>query len=136
MTREWMVVGLAGALTMAIKAAGPCALGSRELPPALSRILRLLANQAHPETTLVRLLRIIEMIGGRTVYLALLAEITRRGAEIGIHGYVHNDYRYLSTSEQYKQTEQATLLFKNTQIPYQGFRNPYLGWTEESLQVV
>ena len=43
MTREWMVVALAGALTMAIKAAGPCALGSRELPPALSRILRLLA---------------------------------------------------------------------------------------------
>jgi branched-subunit amino acid transport protein len=28
---------------MAIKAAGPCAIGGRELPPALMRLLRLLA---------------------------------------------------------------------------------------------
>jgi len=56
-------------------------------------------------------------------------------AEIGIHGYVHNDYRFLSKIEQQKQTQQAISVFQKTQIPYQGFRNPYLGWTEESLQV-
>jgi branched-subunit amino acid transport protein len=38
-----MVVILAGAVTMVIKAAGPCALGGRELPVALTRILGLLA---------------------------------------------------------------------------------------------
>lgn len=65
----------------------------------------------------------------------LLAEIADQGAEIGIHGYVHNDYRTLSASEQYKQTEQAISVFQSTHIPYQGFRNPYLGWTEESLDV-
>jgi branched-subunit amino acid transport protein len=43
MTRGWTVVIVAGALTIAIKAAGPCAIGGRELPPALTRILRLLA---------------------------------------------------------------------------------------------
>src|SRR5437016_4093770 len=37
----------------------------------------------------------------------LIAEIAHCGAEIGIHGYVHNDYRSLSEAEQYKQTEQA-----------------------------
>jgi peptidoglycan/xylan/chitin deacetylase (PgdA/CDA1 family) len=66
---------------------------------------------------------------------ALISEIALKGTEVGIHGYVHNDYRYLSVSEQYKQTKQAISVFKATQIPHQGFRNPYLGWTEESLHV-
>lgn len=66
---------------------------------------------------------------------ALIAEVARSGTEIGIHGYVHNDYRYLSDSEQYSQTRQATDIFEGIRIPYQGFRNPYLGWTEEALQV-
>lgn len=66
---------------------------------------------------------------------ALLAETADYGAEIGIHGYVHNDYRTLSGSEQYQQTEKAVEVFKMTNTAFQGFRNPYLGWTEESLQV-
>src|SRR2546421_1033445 len=66
---------------------------------------------------------------------ALLVEITGHRVEIGIHGYVHNDYRTLSHSEQHKQTEKAISVFEEKQIPFQGFRNPYLGWTEESLQV-
>ena len=65
----------------------------------------------------------------------LIAEIAGQGAEIGIHGYVHNDYRTLSAGEQFKQTEQAISVFQSTRIPHQGFRNPYLGWTEESLHV-
>jgi peptidoglycan/xylan/chitin deacetylase (PgdA/CDA1 family) len=66
---------------------------------------------------------------------ALIAEIARYGTEIDIHGYVHNDYRLLSKSQQYEQTKQAISVFQDTQIPYHGFRNPYLGWAEESLQV-
>lgn len=66
---------------------------------------------------------------------ALLAEIAGARAEIGIHGYVHNDYRTLSHAEQYKQTEQAIAVFDEWQIPFAGFRNPYLGWTEASLAV-
>jgi peptidoglycan/xylan/chitin deacetylase (PgdA/CDA1 family) len=65
----------------------------------------------------------------------LLAELVRDGTEIGVHGYVHNDYRFLSKSQQFEQTRQAISIFRDLQIPYQGFRNPYLGWTEESLQV-
>jgi peptidoglycan/xylan/chitin deacetylase (PgdA/CDA1 family) len=66
---------------------------------------------------------------------ALISKIAHDGAEIGIHGYVHNDYRTLSKGEQYKQTEQAISVFQKNKIPYQGFRNPYLGWTVESLDV-
>ncbi|SRR6266496_547739 len=66
---------------------------------------------------------------------ALMAEISRCGAEVGIHGYVHNDFRLLNEADQYKQTEQAISIFQRSNIPFQGFRNPYLGWTEESLEV-
>jgi len=64
---------------------------------------------------------------------ALLAEIAHCGAEIGIHGYIHNDYRTLSRREQLEQTKQATLVFEKTHILYEGFRNPYLGWTEDAI---
>lgn len=66
----------------------------------------------------------------------LLGEIAGAGAEIGIHGYVHNDYRSLSKDEQYKQTKQATFVFQKNQIAYRGFRNPYLGWTSQTLDVL
>src|SRR5579871_6133059 len=65
----------------------------------------------------------------------LIAEIARGGAEIGIHGYVHNDYRTLDAKQQHAQTRQAIEVFAKTHINYAGFRNPYLGWTEESLEV-
>src|SRR6266513_2575059 len=53
----------------------------------------------------------------------LIAEIAHAGVEIGIHGYVHNDYRSLSKHEQYKQTKQAISVFQSTPLSYQGFRN-------------
>ena len=68
-------------------------------------------------------------------HVRLLAEIADHRAEVGIHGYVHNDYRTLSHGEQYKHTEKAIAVFEEKHIPYRGFRNPYLGWTEASLDV-
>lgn len=67
---------------------------------------------------------------------ALIAGIVDAGAEIGIHGYVHNDYRYLNKYVQFEQTKRAISVFNETLTPFQGFRNPYLGWTEETLQVL
>ena len=65
----------------------------------------------------------------------LISEIARLGAEIGIHGCVHNDYRTLSQDDQYLQTQLATEIFASRSIDYAGFRNPYLGWNEETLEV-
>ena len=65
----------------------------------------------------------------------LITEIARQGAEIGIHGYVHNDYRHLTEKQQYQQTREAIAVFKRVQIPHEGFRNPYLGWTEASRRI-
>ncbi len=68
-------------------------------------------------------------------HASLVAEIAHNGAEIGIHGYVHNDYRTLNKDQQFKQTRQAMAVFQHVKIPFYGFRNPYLGWTSESLDV-
>lgn len=66
---------------------------------------------------------------------SLIAGVVSAGAEIGIHGYVHNDYRTLSAREQHEQTQQAISVFSHAAIPQQGFRNPYLGWTHDSVRV-
>lgn len=65
----------------------------------------------------------------------LIAEVAARGAEIGVHGYIHNDYRTLSPAAQLEQTKRATEVFDQLGIPFQGFRNPYLGWNEDALDV-
>ncbi|MGB8344883.1 MAG: polysaccharide deacetylase family protein [Ktedonobacteraceae bacterium] len=66
---------------------------------------------------------------------SLLTEIAASGAEIGVHGYVHNDYRLLSKNAQFEQTKEAAAVFQQSRISFGGFRNPYLGWTEDSLRV-
>jgi peptidoglycan/xylan/chitin deacetylase (PgdA/CDA1 family) len=66
---------------------------------------------------------------------ALIAAIAQEGAEIGVHGYVHNDYRLLSVAEQRAHVAQATAVFREARVAWQGFRNPYLGWTDESTGV-
>ncbi len=48
--------------------------GRRRLRAALPSILQSVARVEDPETTFARVARILEMIGGRTVYLALLNE--------------------------------------------------------------
>ena len=43
MSDAWVVVGLVGAATVALKSAGPVLMGGRELPPLAARIVALLA---------------------------------------------------------------------------------------------
>lgn len=68
-------------------------------------------------------------------HVSLLRQIASSGAEVGIHGYVHNDYRTLTHQQQEEQTRLAIAVFRQNHIPFAGFRNPYLGWTEEALEI-
>jgi branched-subunit amino acid transport protein len=43
MTTVWIVVSAVGAITVVLKAAGPVLVGGRELPPAVLRVVVLLA---------------------------------------------------------------------------------------------
>jgi branched-subunit amino acid transport protein len=42
-TAVWIAIGVLTVVSFAIKAAGPVALGGRELPPAFSRVIALMA---------------------------------------------------------------------------------------------
>src|SRR5205085_8703509 len=63
----------------------------------------------------------------------LLQEIAHCGAEIGIHGYIHNDYRTLSKKEQHEQKTPATLVFQKTSLPFARLRTLYSSMTEDSI---
>src|SRR5579864_259648 len=45
-------------------------------------------------------------------HIQLIDGIVQAGAEVGVHGYVHNDYRFLSKSEQASHTQRAVSIFQ------------------------
>ncbi len=56
----------------------------------------------------------------------LIRELSRKGVEFAIHGYIHTDYSSLSLEEQLRHFKKAIDTFKRYQIPFIGFRAPYL----------
>jgi len=101
-------------------------------------------TDARSRRTLLTILATVRQHGGNPTFFIpavvlrrhpeLINEIALCGAEIGIHGYVHNDYRSLSDASQHQQTQQAMAVFDDVRLPFQGFRNPYLGWTEDAVR--
>lgn len=101
-------------------------------------------SDARSRRTLLSILATVREYGGNPTFFIpavvlrrhpeLINEIAHCGAEIGIHGYVHNDYRSLSDASQHEQTQQAMAVFKDVHLPFQGFRNPYLGWTDDAVR--
>lgn len=101
-------------------------------------------SDARSRRTLLAILATVRQHGGSPTFFIpavvlrrhpeLINEIAFCGAEIGIHGYVHNDYRSLSDASQHQQTQQAMAVFDDAHLPFQGFRNPYLGWTDDAVR--
>lgn len=101
-------------------------------------------SDARSRRTLLSILASVRQYGGNPTFFIpavvlrrhpeLINEIAQCGAEIGIHGYVHNDYRSLSDAAQHEQTQQAMTVFRDVHLPFQGFRNPYLGWTDDAVR--
>lgn len=101
-------------------------------------------SDARSRRTLLSILATVRQYGGNPTFFIpavvlrrhpeLINEIAFCGAEIGIHGYVHNDYRSLNDASQHQQTQQAMAVFQDVRLPFQGFRNPYLGWTDDAVR--
>ena len=101
-------------------------------------------SDARTRRTLLSILATVRKYGGSPTFFIpavvlrrhpeLIHEIALCGAEIGTHGYVHNDYRALSDAGQHQQTRAALAVFQEVDLPPQGFRNPYLGWTEDAVR--
>src|SRR5579862_4769893 len=85
-------------------------------------------SDARSRRTLLAILATARQYGGNPTFFIpavvlrrhpeLISEIAYCGAEIGIHGYVHNDYRSLSDQSQHQQTQQAMSVFHEANIPY------------------
>jgi peptidoglycan/xylan/chitin deacetylase (PgdA/CDA1 family) len=67
---------------------------------------------------------------------SLCRRLQDAGAELAVHGYDHLDFRHLSPGERKKQFCRAAEAFHKAGIRLDGFRLPYLGYTDEVRQAV
>ena len=58
-------------------------------------------------------------------------ELQRHGAELAVHGYDHLDFRALSADESRSQFIEASVAYQRHGIQFEGFRCPYLSYTEK-----
>jgi hypothetical protein len=66
----------------------------------------------------------------------LVRELSRQGVEFAIHGYIHIDYSVLLPEEQTEHFSKAINTFKGCQVPFTGFRTPFLNTNDKTLQVL
>jgi peptidoglycan/xylan/chitin deacetylase (PgdA/CDA1 family) len=62
--------------------------------------------------------------------------LNHQGVNFAVHGYIHTDYKTLPVEEQVKHFRKAIDTFENCQVPFKGFRAPFLrinGHTAEVL---
>jgi peptidoglycan/xylan/chitin deacetylase (PgdA/CDA1 family) len=55
-----------------------------------------------------------------------IKELQKQGVEFAIHGYLHTDYRVVKLEEQIRHFNKAVDIFESCQIPFTGFRAPFL----------
>ena len=66
----------------------------------------------------------------------MISNLHNRGIEFAVHGYIHTDYRLVSLEQQMKHFNEAIRIFESSQVPFTGFRAPFLrinGKTPEVL---
>ncbi len=66
----------------------------------------------------------------------LIRQLSQKGVEFAVHGYIHIDHRPLSSEEQARHFQKAIDTFKACQIPFTGFRAPYLRISDETAGVL
>ncbi|GIK41913.1 MAG: hypothetical protein BroJett011_57460 [Chloroflexota bacterium] len=64
---------------------------------------------------------------------ATIQKLAQQGIEFAIHGYTHIDHSRLTAEEQIARLDQAIAAFETSQVPFRGFRCPYLRWNEGTL---
>jgi peptidoglycan/xylan/chitin deacetylase (PgdA/CDA1 family) len=66
----------------------------------------------------------------------LIRKPSRKGIEFAVHGYIHTDYSSLSLEKQTRHFKKAIDTFKSCQIPFTGFRAPYLRINNETPEAI
>ena len=63
-------------------------------------------------------------------------ELAALGVELAVHGHDHVDFRTLEPAEARRQFERAAAAFERSGISFDGFRCPYLSYTDAVAKVV
>lgn len=66
----------------------------------------------------------------------LIRKLSGKGVEFVVHGYTHTDYKSLSSEEQTRHFRKAIDTFRECQIPFTGFRAPYLRVSEKTTKLL
>ncbi len=67
---------------------------------------------------------------------SFIRKLSRQGAELSVHGYIHTDYGMLSAPEQKRHFKKAIQVFQDCRIPFVGFRAPFLRINGSSPQTL
>jgi peptidoglycan/xylan/chitin deacetylase (PgdA/CDA1 family) len=62
----------------------------------------------------------------------LIRELSRDGVEFAVHGYIHTDYGVMTLEEQTEHFQKAINVFKMCEVPFTGFRAPFLRTNSET----
>jgi len=66
----------------------------------------------------------------------LMSKLSNQGVELVVHGYIHTDYKSISSKEQARHFQQAIDIFRIHRIPFVGFRAPYLRTSHGTHEVL
>jgi peptidoglycan/xylan/chitin deacetylase (PgdA/CDA1 family) len=55
-----------------------------------------------------------------------IGELHRQHAEFAVHGYIHTDYRHVSSEQQVQHFSKAIKIFDSSELLFTGFRAPFL----------
>lgn len=69
-------------------------------------------------------------------YPKIIEKLDHKKAEMGIHGYIHTDYKILSEKRINDDLQKAKSTFKKHGIPLVGIRFPYLSWNNKTLRTI
>jgi peptidoglycan/xylan/chitin deacetylase (PgdA/CDA1 family) len=67
---------------------------------------------------------------------SIIRGLSERGVEIAIHGNIHTDHKQLSLADQESHFEKAIKTFDACQVPFKGFRGPYLRRNAATLEAL
>jgi peptidoglycan/xylan/chitin deacetylase (PgdA/CDA1 family) len=65
-----------------------------------------------------------------------IRELSRQGAELMVHGYVHIDYQVVDKEKKKTHFKKAINHFNQCQVPFVGFRAPFLRTNEDTAPVL
>jgi hypothetical protein len=66
----------------------------------------------------------------------IIKELCQQGVEFAVHGYIHTDYGILPLVEQEWHFRKAVEIFKDCQVPFAGFRAPFVRLNSDTFQAL